>query len=178
MPIFLNRKNKAGKLIELKNLLKRGQVREGRDMYARACELESTNSWIQKHGHLFQDAAQQTRHVQTRPETQSRRNLQAPLSKTCAEHVWKLMLNPFVCYTLNTDSVDMDTNANTNMSTRRRAQIFQNARQAFPPPNLRCCHSHLHRSLPRNLLCLSPRCQPAQSHPYITTSVKSTYRRQ
>jgi tetratricopeptide (TPR) repeat protein len=67
-------------------LLKRGQVREARDMYARACELEPTNSWIQKHGHLFQDAAQQTRHVQTTPETQSRRNLRATLSKTCAHH--------------------------------------------------------------------------------------------
>ncbi len=55
-------------------------------MYARACELVPPNLWIQENGHLFQDAAQQTQHVQTTPETQSRRNLRAPLSKTCAQH--------------------------------------------------------------------------------------------
>ena len=41
------------------------------------------------------------------------------------------MLNPFVCYTLNMDSVDMTTNVNTNMSTRSRAQIFQNVAKLF-----------------------------------------------
>jgi tetratricopeptide (TPR) repeat protein len=34
----------------------RGRVREGRDMYARAFELEPTNSFIQVQGHRFQDA--------------------------------------------------------------------------------------------------------------------------
>jgi tetratricopeptide (TPR) repeat protein len=37
-------------------LLKRGQVREGRDMYTHACELNPINPWIQENGHLFQDA--------------------------------------------------------------------------------------------------------------------------
>ncbi len=63
-------------------LLQRQQVRESRDMYAHACELNPTNPWIQENGHLFQDASQQTRHVQTTPETQSRRNLRVPPSKT------------------------------------------------------------------------------------------------
>ena len=77
-------------------------------MYARAFELEPTNSFIQVQRHRFQDAEdvrsvngvlaatepqlvqindarlsnpeQHTRHVQTTPDTQSRRNLQAPCS--------------------------------------------------------------------------------------------------
>jgi hypothetical protein len=34
----------------------RGRVREGRDMYARAFELNPTNSFVQARGHRFQDA--------------------------------------------------------------------------------------------------------------------------
>jgi Tfp pilus assembly protein PilF len=34
-------------------LLQRGQVREARDMYARACELGPTGPWIQENGHFF-----------------------------------------------------------------------------------------------------------------------------
>jgi hypothetical protein len=31
-------------------------MREARDMYARACELNTTNPWIKKYGHHFQNA--------------------------------------------------------------------------------------------------------------------------
>ena len=75
--------------------------------------FEPTHSSIQAFGHFFQDAedvrsingvlaasepqqvqfndalssqVQHTRHVQTTPDTQSRRNLQTPRSKTCAQH--------------------------------------------------------------------------------------------
>jgi Tfp pilus assembly protein PilF len=69
----------------------RGRVQEGCDIYAHAFELEPTSPFVQEKGHLFNNArlsnpVQHTRHVQTTPKTQSRRNLQAHLSKTCTQH--------------------------------------------------------------------------------------------
>ena len=66
----------------------RGRVQEGCDMYARAVALEPTNPAVLENGHLFNNArlsnpVQHTRHAQTTPKTQSRRNLQVHLSKTC-----------------------------------------------------------------------------------------------
>ena len=43
-------------LFNYAGLLRHGRMREARDMYARACELNPTKPWIQKYGHHFQDA--------------------------------------------------------------------------------------------------------------------------
>ncbi len=143
-------------------LHKCGRVREGRDMYARACELEPTNSWIQVGGHLFQDAedVRSTNGVLAATEPQL-------VQFNDARPICLLYTKHGQCrfgHKCKFKHVHKDLTATNHTE---RSPSFSTAKPTLLPQP----HTPV---LPPDLLCLPQRCQPAQSRPYTTTPVKST----